>query len=131
MGRAADQGLLLKAQLVAQHAGVVLTIRQSDAEASALLKGCPGGVDFSAGACAALRYLAAHGSSRLYPRPPFAEEALQIAATIDSWLDFSASTVTTAVRRWQEAASAKVFMMFASSLAYAWHAGPCQQLSSG
>lgn len=54
------------------------------------------------------RYLAALGGSSLYPRPPFSGEARGLAGAIDSWLDFSNSSIAAALAQWQAAGSEKV-----------------------
>lgn len=73
-----------------------------------MLRGCIGGAEFHAGTAATLRHIAQQGSSRLYPRPPFKGDALQTAADIDSWVDFSGTTLAKAVREWESSGSAKV-----------------------
>lgn len=100
--------LRVKALLVAKSAGVSLSIAHSEKDNEATLKGCTGGIDLPAGRCAALRYLAAHGGNHLYPRPPFAVEGLQNAAAIDSWLDFSSSSIVESTLAWKAAGAAKV-----------------------
>lgn len=57
------------------------------------------------------RYLAALGGSSLYPRPPFSGEARGLAGDIDSWLEFSNSTVAAALAQWSAAATEKVWRM--------------------
>lgn len=99
--------LRLKAQVVAKYANILLTITQSESGDDAILKGCTGGNDLPAGRCAALRYLASHGSNHVYPRPPFAGKALQTAATIDSWIEYSANAIVASTLAWRTAGSAK------------------------
>ena len=53
------------------------------------------------------RYLASLGGSSLYPRPPFSVAALSLAGAIDSWLDFSNSSVARALAQWHDAGSEK------------------------
>lgn len=109
VGDASDgSGLFLKAKLVAKYAGVLLRVSESSSASPALLKGCIGGALLPAGSTAALRYLASQGSRQLYPRPPFKGEALLTAAQIDSWVDYSGSTLAKAVQRWESSGSAKV-----------------------
>lgn len=53
------------------------------------------------------RFLASLGGSSLYPRPPFSVAALSLAGAIDSWLDFSNSSVSKALAQWHDAGSEK------------------------
>ena len=56
---------------------------------------------------ASRRFLSSLGGSSLYPRPPFSAEARTLAGAIDSWLDFSSSSVARALAQWQDAGSEK------------------------
>lgn len=53
------------------------------------------------------RFLASLGGSSLYPRPPFSVAALSLAGAIDSWLDFSNSSIARALAQWHDAGSEK------------------------
>lgn len=108
VGNASSEGLLLKAKLVAKYAGVLLRVSRTEGPDPPVLKGCLGGASLPAGTAAALKYLAGQGSRQLYPLPPFKGDALQTAAQIDSWVDFSGTTLVKALQRWESAASAKV-----------------------
>ena len=59
------------------------------------------------------RFLASLGGSSLYPRSPFSMAALSLAGAIDSWLDFSNSSVARALAQWHDAGSEKA-SLFAS-----------------